>query len=331
MVVLSINDINFKKIMHGLADKAGIKHDPDDDYIVFEPPHGTGYFKTITLVNGIEVLFIDVTYGDTVVTIRNNTGSPYFILSFDEANFEEKEGMLQIGDNQFKKSRSSFAGARLTSNIFTNIEQMPPDVHLKSIRILLPQKWLQQYLGLSSTDDVLQRFLALKTESFEMEPFDIEYRKLIDEVWSVKQDDPMQDIFLQNRVTLLIERFFTRLYSKMNMLEGKFNLSSDNINRLIDIEKVLVSDFSLAPPTIEKLSRMASMSTTKLKKDFKTIYGNSIYAYYQDRRLEKANELLISGGKSVKQVAEAVGFNSVSNFSLAYKKKYNQEPAALSL
>ena len=142
----------------------------------------------------------------------------------------------------------------------------------------------------------------------------------------VQKDDPLQNIYLQNRVTLLIERFFTRLYGKTNLLEGKFDLSSDVINRLIKVEQMLVEDFSKLPPTIEQFSKLVSMSSTMLKKSFKTMYGDSIYSYYQKQRLQKANELLISGSYNVKQTAGAVGYNNVSNFTSAYKKSTKKHP-----
>jgi AraC-like DNA-binding protein len=112
----------------------------------------------------------------------------------------------------------------------------------------------------------------------------------------------------------------------MNLLEGKFDLSSNVIKSLIKIEHLLVSDFTQIPPTIEEFSRMVSMSSTKLKKSFKSMYGDSIYAYYQKQRLQKANELLLSGQYNVKQAAEAIGYNNVSNFTLAYRKQFNKVP-----
>lgn len=64
-------------------------------------------------------------------------------------------------------------------------------------------------MGLSADKDVLQKYLLLKTESFDIEQLDAVYLQLMEEIWSILQNDPEQNIFLQNRVTLLIEHFFT--------------------------------------------------------------------------------------------------------------------------
>ena len=71
------------------------------------------------------------------------------------------------------------------------------------------------------------------------------------------------------------------------------------------------------------------LSSTKLKKSFKNMYGDSIYSYYQKQRLQKANELLLGGRHNVKQVAEAIGYNNVSNFTLAFKKQYKNVPGSV--
>lgn len=64
-------------------------------------------------------------------------------------------------------------------------------------------------MGLSADKDVLQKYLLLKTESFDIEQLDAVYLQLMEEIWNILQNDPEQNIFLQNRVTLLIEHFFT--------------------------------------------------------------------------------------------------------------------------
>ncbi|HAI29634.1 MAG TPA: AraC family transcriptional regulator, partial [Thalassospira sp.] len=47
----------------------------------------------------------------------------------------------------------------------------------------------------------------------------------------------------------------------------------------------------------------------------------------RSRRMEHARELLASREFTVKQVAVAVGFNHVSNFSRSYRDWYGESPA----
>lgn len=308
-----------------MAAKLNIPRNAADDFLLIQPPVGQGILKAISLHDDLEVLLVDFTLSSGLTTIRQRSDSRYFVLHFDDV-FIADTASVKVDDETLQKTNTRHSVARLTSNLFQNTEELPAGLHIKSVKVLFNEKWLKKYMGLDAQDDVVQKYLSLKTESFDIEQLDGEYLKLMDELWTVKKDDPLQNIYLQNRITLLIERFFTRLYNKTNLLEGRFDLSSDVINRLIKVEKTLVEDFSRLPPTIEQFSKMISMSSTMLKKSFKTMYGDSIYSYYQKQRLQKANELLLSGKFNVKQTAGAVGYNNVSNFTSAYKKMYKKAP-----
>jgi len=299
-----------------------------EDYIYLTPPVGTGIIKILSIAEELQVLMADATFFRNLLAKRERNENRYYILHFDDVYISDTATFVVDGEI-LKKNQTRHSVVRLTSNVFSNTEQVSANTPFKTIKIFFSEAWLKRYMGLAADTDFLQKYIALKTESFDIEQLDGEYLKLMDDLWSAPKDDPLQNMFLQNRVTLLIERFFTRLYGKINLLEGKFDLSSDVINHLITIEKQLVQDFSTSPPTIDQFSKMVSMSSTKLKKSFKAMYGDSIYAYYQKQRLQKANELLTSGRYNVKQTAAAVGYNNVSNFSSAYKKQFEKAPGAV--
>ena len=324
MVVMNINHTDYRQLLQDISAAFDLSYH-QEDYLNITPPAGEGIFKTFNLFDELQVLLVDARFNEKIITIRERSASRYFILHFDDV-FINDTATLKVDDELLQKSNARHSVARLTSNVFVNTEELPAHLHIKSIKVLFNEKWLKKYLGMNANDDVLQSYLSLKTESFDIEPLDAEYLKLMDELWQPKKEGPLQNIFLQNRVTLLIERFFTGLYNKINLLEGKFNLSSEVIKELIKVEQELVSDFSKLPPTIDEFSKRVSMSSTKLKKSFKSMYGDSIYSYYQKQRLQKANELLLTGKYSVKQAANAVGYTSLANFTLAFKKRFHKLP-----
>jgi AraC-like DNA-binding protein len=142
-------------------------------------------------------------------------------------------------------------------------------------------------------------------------------------------DPAYQTLVVQNRVLLLLERFFTRIYAKMNDTHFDVKLSNDDISRLKLIETELLKDFSVEPPGIPKLARMAAMSPSKLKNSFKEIYGMPIYQYYQKHRMNKAKAMLLSKKYTVRDVGIEVGFSNLSNFAKAFKKSFDQLPSDL--
>ena len=78
--------------------------------------------------------------------------------------------------------------------------------------------------------------------------------------------------------------------------------------------------------TIEELAHRCLMNPTTLKEVFKAVYGDSLASHMKEHRLEKAAELLRRGNDSVAAVAAAVGYDSPSRFSAAFRERYHMLP-----
>jgi AraC-like DNA-binding protein len=81
--------------------------------------------------------------------------------------------------------------------------------------------------------------------------------------------------------------------------------------------------------TIRGLSRKVAMNECYLKKGFKALVGKTIHEYQQELRITKAKELLQHQGYSVTQVANALGYSSISHFSTAFKRITGTKPCEL--
>src|SRR5204863_5073225 len=77
------------------------------------------------------------------------------------------------------------------------------------------------------------------------------------------------------------------------------------------------------------LSKVATMSPTKLKKDFKAMYGLPIYEYFQKNRMMRAKVLLMEGGYAVKEVGMMVGYSNLGHFAASFKKEFGVLPSEM--
>ena len=78
--------------------------------------------------------------------------------------------------------------------------------------------------------------------------------------------------------------------------------------------------------TIEELSRKYLINPTTLKTAFKSIYGTSIAAHIKEHRMEQAAKMLRESEMSIAEIAKAVGYDSQSKFSIAFKSSFNVLP-----
>ena len=97
--------------------------------------------------------------------------------------------------------------------------------------------------------------------------------------------------------------------------------------KIIEARNILEQQID-QPMTIKELSRKVAMNECYLKKGFKALVGKTIHEYQQYLRITKARELLQTG-QSVSDVANSLGYSSISHFSTAFKRSTGLKPCEL--
>jgi AraC-like DNA-binding protein len=69
------------------------------------------------------------------------------------------------------------------------------------------------------------------------------------------------------------------------------------------------------------------MSPTKLKREFKAMYGLPIYEYYQKNRMIRARSLLLEGKYAIKEVGIMVGYSNLGHFAGSFRKEFGLLPS----
>jgi len=311
---------DYEKMIEEMAKKMDTKIKCDT--LVIPETIATGYFKFNHLSNGLQYLLSEFTANQDVYLQRNKSTKEFYTLRFDEISISDTL-MVKIDNDYIWEEKQNRASVFLTSSLFDFAYQIPAGTAVKSINILITRKWLQQYLNIKSLDKILQKYLLLKTATYNFAPFDIEYRSLFNEVLE-NNDAAMKKSIAENRIMMMAEKFLTQLYQKLSPIgeAGAIKIPEDEIKRLMEVESYLIKDFSTPPPPISFLSRVAAMSTTTLKNKFKKLYGNNLYEYFQKSRMHKAK---------IKQIGNQLGYANLSNFAAAFKKEFNLLPSQLML
>ena len=80
------------------------------------------------------------------------------------------------------------------------------------------------------------------------------------------------------------------------------------------------------PLTTEELARLAGMSRSSFHEHFRTVTATTPLQYQKELRLLQARERLQAGGQSVSSVAFEVGYESPTQFSREYARKFGASP-----
>ena len=156
-----------------------------------------------------------------------------------------------------------------------------------------------------------------------------------------KQVTPSMAVVLNQAMNFKIHRSIEKLYLKAKsyeLLSLYFNHSDDtDIEQcpfLVDEQNVLkiknAKDIIIArmiePPTLQELANEVGLTLKKLKEGFKQIYGDSVFSFLFDYKMEYARKLLESNQFNVNEVGLKVGYSTASHFIAAFKKKYGVTP-----
>ena len=77
---------------------------------------------------------------------------------------------------------------------------------------------------------------------------------------------------------------------------------------------------------LEEIAFLCNMSLSTFKRHFTNEYKEPPGKWLQDKRLQKAKELLQKGDLKASDIYLDIGYNNLSNFSVAFKKKFEMSP-----
>ena len=79
------------------------------------------------------------------------------------------------------------------------------------------------------------------------------------------------------------------------------------------------------------LAHQVGTNEFTLKKGFKELFGTTVFAFWNDIKMEQARNLLLEQNINITEIAHIMGYKNQRNFSAAFKKKYGIVPSQLKL
>jgi transcriptional regulator GlxA family with amidase domain len=83
------------------------------------------------------------------------------------------------------------------------------------------------------------------------------------------------------------------------------------------------------PLTVAEIARSIGTSTRQLQRVFDEAGGRSFRAHVAAVRMERAREMLIDHGGTVRSIAAAVGYSQPAQFAKAFRRHHGVSPSEL--
>jgi AraC-like DNA-binding protein len=290
------------------------------------PPHfATGWVHGCNLPNGLSILKVVASHAAPFQIHRLKIYEEYYFLRLHVVEIPSQIEFM-VEDRKVHEDSGLRSAIMLMSTMFEASFVVPEGFKQRSLYIMFSRAWLAQYLNIADYEEVLRRYLMMKTANINAGVLDAGYREPMEEVMNMDRSTPGFPARTEARVMMILERFFEQLKQRAESVT-EWDLRHEDIRRVMQVEDSLTANYNTPPPTLEELAREAGISVSKLKRDFKQVFGLPPFEYYQKLRMNRARDLLLSGDYTVKEVGYSLGYANLSNFSYAFRKEFSVLPS----
>ena len=212
--------------------------------------------------------------------------------------------------------------------LYNPTKELPIDVELSEntwlVSVLIS---ITKFHALFSSDADHIPFLSSENSSkkyYDNLPFSSSIAVVLSQILQSKVHDSLKTLYIQGKVYELLSLYFNKSEDP-SVEQCPFLVDEENV-RKIRKAKEIVLDRMTDPPSLEELAVEIGLSLKKLKEGFKELYGDTVYAYLIDHKMEEACRMLNSQKYNVNEVGIKLGYSSASHFIAAFKKKYGTTP-----
>ncbi len=146
---------------------------------------------------------------------------------------------------------------------------------------------------------------------------------VLTQLLTTQLSESAQKLFYQGKFYELLSLYFS---NRLPDTETCPFLNDEETVRKIKHAKEYLLKHMDTPPSLRELAKAAALNEYQLKMGFKEIYGNTVYGFLLDHKLDHSRILLDSGKLQVNEVAYQMGYTNPSHYIAAFKKKFGITP-----
>jgi AraC-like DNA-binding protein len=265
-----------------------------------------------------------------LIRFQNDTEE---ILSFER---QVKIGLIQFhfglkGNARFIFNQGNYTLdlAEEKSLLFYNPQKELP-LNLK----LNPKTWvisilvsIKKFHGLFSTDVEHVPFLSDENRDkkyYGEENISPSMAIVLNQMFHYNLNPSIKNLYYKGKGYELLSLYFNKTEDP-NAEQCPFLIDEDNVLKIKKAKEIIIAKMA-EPPGLQELADEIGLNLKKLKMGFKQIYGDTVYGFLFDHKMEYARKLLDSGSYNVNEVGLKIGYSTGSHFIAAFKKKFATTP-----
>ena len=147
---------------------------------------------------------------------------------------------------------------------------------------------------------------------------------VLNQLFHYNLNSSIKNLYYKGKGYELLSLYFNRSEDP-NIDHCPFLIDEENVAKIKKAKEIVINNMA-EPPGLQELADTIGLTLKKLKTGFKQVYGDSVYSFLFDYKLEYARKLLDSGTYNVNEVGVLIGYSTSSHFISAFKKKFGTTP-----
>jgi AraC-like DNA-binding protein len=147
---------------------------------------------------------------------------------------------------------------------------------------------------------------------------------VLSQIFHYNLNPSIKNLYYKGKGYELLSLYFNR-NEDPNAEQCPFLIDEENVLKIKKAKEIILANMA-EPPGLQELADEIGLNLNKLKMGFKQIYGDTVYGFLFDYKMDFARKLLDSGSYNVNEVGLKIGYSTGSHFIAAFKKKYGTTP-----
>ncbi|MBB3701197.1 helix-turn-helix domain-containing protein [Flammeovirga yaeyamensis] len=292
-----------------------------DKHLVMDNDLGKARFELINIEDGLFIRYSDVTLNHNVLFKEHGRKSKAKFMVFEFAFHGYPEGMTlsHFPDKSLSDEKNILIYSD-NSSIYGNF---PANLHHTFLTLYVSFDWLKRnFKDFLKSHSYFDIGIETNRTFFNKMEYGVHFEKTLEQLMSRSYPLELRKPIYKGVVLMIVSEVYYRL---TDGAEAKYSMKKEIQGKLDELEQYIKDNLE-EEISIEDLCKRIGFSKTKLHHLFKDYFKYSMYDYIKFLRMQKAKSLIVGTNLGISEIANKVGYNSVTHFTNLFKKETGLTP-----
>ncbi len=252
------------------------------------------------------VKVISIEEGFTILTMQNETDENQKVVRDVEANCIQFHFCIK-GNASFIFNEGRYI---LPIEDEKSLLLYNPQKELPLNLVVAPKSWLVSFLVSINKFHSLFSEEASYIDFLKEDNSDKKYYQdgtitpsmavVLTQILNFNLNPSVKRIYLKGKAYELMGLYFNRP-DEVDVEQCPFLIDEDNVRKIRNAKEIIIHKIA-EPPSLQELADAIGLSLKKLKEGFKEIYGDTVFGFLFDYKMEYARKLLETGSHNVNEL-----------------------------